>query len=272
MLVISVPTTRGGAAAKQRCVSEITTQLMSGSLFEIFDRFPKWKALDAPALRAELAKLDLRTTCRIFERCTGYCFTEADFGTTTVEQQQRFDAFLLANNLSADDGVRAFHGTDRASAEAICRDQLKPGYRDLYGQGGYVALQLKDALQFAPCDADGVVSVVYGFAQTGQSVADGAPGLADFGKDASGLPVHSAQDESGTLLCLKSPGAQFLPCGRLHFVVKRKPRACVLSRVRYHSATWARMRQRFPSLRARERWAAKVGARVPQARRCKVVP
>lgn len=149
-------------------------------------------------------------------------------------------------------------------AEVVCKDQI-PVSRGPLGEGGYVHLHLADALSNSPCDDQGVVTVVYGFAQT-SDIIDGMQNLRVselWGKNNNGMPIMATDDITATTFCLKAPDLQFKPCGTMRFAVCGEP-ADDVQTSDFHFSTWKRIVQQFPAWR--ERRSAARQARFAQMR------
>ena len=114
-------------------------------------------------------------------------------------------------------------------------------------------LQLVDALFNSPCDDEGVVTVVYGWVQTGE-IIDGHPDLRVcelWGKNNNGMPIMTTTDIPATTFCLKAPDLQFLACGTMRFAVEKEPLVIVQTSY-FHFSTWKRIVQQFPAWRGRQ--------------------
>jgi hypothetical protein len=149
------------------------------------------------------------------------------------------------------DGFCAFHGTSADQAEVVYKDQIWVSSGPL-GEGGYVNLQLIDALCNSPCDDKGVVTVVYGLVQTGH-IIDGMPNLRVcelWGKD-NGMPIMTTDDDTCSKFCIKAPQLQFLACGTMRFAVEKEPADDVPTSC-FHDSTLRRMMMQFPALAARK--------------------
>ena len=235
----------------------VIAQLMSGCLEELLDAFDIKRPTagneqEAMAMCAELEKLDVPTVCGVFENKTGYRFLDFTHGTTTTAQSERYSGFMKDWHLQPEDGWRAFHGTSAEQAEVVCNDQI-PVSRGPLGEGGYVHLHLADALFHSPCDDQGVVTVVYGFAQT-SDIIDGMPNLRVselWGKNNNGMPIMATDDITATTFCLKAPDLQFKPCGTMRFAVCGEP-ADDAQTSYFHFSTWKRIVQQFPAWRGRQ--------------------
>ncbi len=201
-------------------------------------------------MRTVLEKLDMTMVCRAFEEKTGYLYLGGNYNTTTLTQRRRYSRFMKDWHLETSDGCRPFHGTSAEQAEVVCKDQISVSFGPL-GEGGY-NVKLADALYHSPCDDEGVVTVVYGWVQTGE-IIDGHPDLRVcelWGKD-NGMPIMTTDDDTCSKFCIKAPQLQFLACGTMRFAVEKEPADDVPTSC-FHDSTLRRMMMQFPALAARK--------------------
>jgi len=233
---------------------DVVAQMMSGSMEELLDSFDIKRPTaendqEGLAMRAELEKLNMAVVCRVFEEKTGYRYLGGDYNTTTSSQKVRYEAFMKSMSLKHEDCFRAFYGTSDVEAEVVCQDRISVSKGPL-GEGGYVNLQLVGVLHNSPCDDKGVVTVVYGFVQTGDIIVCN-PNLRvceSWGMDNNGMPIMTTDDHTSTL-CIKAPDVHFLACGTMWFAVEYEPAHDVPASY-FHFSTWRRMMMQFPNLRA----------------------
>jgi len=203
--------------------------------------------------------------CDDIEHVSGYKFDLlcAEQQDSYAAQKAAFDAFAKEHFSrpeqlpGGDSGVFAYHGSSRASVQAIHEkgfdsSRWKEG---VYGNGGYVSTLLTVALAYAPPEfitpTTMRVFAAYGRAHIGdpREIPVGTKGQTDFGVREDGTSHMTLTNPVRTYYCLREP-RQFLASGFMGFEIRidQRPSDFALRNMFYHPAVWHKMTECIPGL------------------------